>query len=405
MNINELRKDFPILSQKIYGHNLVYLDNAATTQKPQCVLDSVMKFYTVYNSNIHRGVHYLSEKATEIYENARLKVKDFINAKSRSEIIFTKGSTEAINTLAYSFSLQYIKPGDELIISEMEHHSNIVPWQLYAQNKGAVIKVLPFDDNGELLLDKLESLITEKTKIICVTFVSNTLGTVNDIEKIIKKAHEHNIPVLVDAAQAIQHLKIDVQRLDCDFLALSGHKIYAETGIGILYGKEKYLEELPPYQGGGDMIKNVSFEKTSYAELPLKFEAGTSNFVGAGSLHTALDYVDRIGIENISQHEKQLLDYATNKVEEIGGITIYGRAKNKVSVLSFNVDGAHNYDVGMILDKLGIAVRTGQHCTEPIMTHFSIPGTVRASFALYNTFEEVDRLVEGIKRAKKMLVG
>jgi len=405
MNINELRKDFPILSQKIYGHNLVYLDNAATTQKPQCVLDSVMKFYTVYNSNIHRGVHYLSEKATEIYENARLKVKDFINAKSRSEIIFTKGSTEAINTLAYSFSLKYIKPGDELIISEMEHHSNIVPWQLYAQNKGAVIKVLPFDDNGELLLDKLESLITEKTKIICVTFVSNTLGTVNDIEKIIKKAHEHNIPVLVDAAQAIQHLKIDVQRLDCDFLALSGHKIYAETGIGILYGKEKYLEELPPYQGGGDMIKNVSFEKTTYAELPLKFEAGTSNFVGAGSLHTALDYVDRIGIENISQHEKQLLDYATNKVEEIGGITIYGRAKNKVSVLSFNVDGAHNYDVGMILDKLGIAVRTGQHCTEPIMTHFSIPGTVRASFALYNTFEEVDRLVEGIKRAKKMLVG
>ncbi len=405
MNINELRKDFPILSQKIYGHNLVYLDNAATTQKPQCVLDSVMKFYTVYNSNIHRGVHYLSEKATEIYENARLKVKDFINAKSRSEIIFTKGSTEAINTLAYSFSLKYIKPGDELIISEMEHHSNIVPWQLYAQNKGAVIKVLPFDNNGELLLDKLESLITEKTKIICVTFVSNTLGTVNDIEKIIKKAHEHNIPVLVDAAQAIQHLKIDVQRLDCDFLALSGHKIYAETGIGILYGKEKYLEELPPYQGGGDMIKNVSFEKTTYAELPLKFEAGTSNFVGAGSLHTALDYVDRIGIENISQHEKQLLDYATNKVEEIGGITIYGRAKNKVSVLSFNVDGAHNYDVGMILDKLGIAVRTGQHCTEPIMTHFSIPGTVRASFALYNTFEEVDRLVEGIKRAKKMLVG
>ena len=405
MNINELRKDFPILSQKIYGHNLVYLDNAATTQKPQCVLDSVMKFYTVYNSNIHRGVHYLSEKATEIYENARLKVKDFINAKSRSEIIFTKGSTEAINTLAYSFSLKYIKPGDELIISEMEHHSNIVPWQLYAQNKGAVIKVLPFDNNGELLLDKLESLITEKTKIICVTFVSNTLGTVNDIEKIIKKAHEHNIPVLVDAAQAIQHLKIDVQRLDCDFLALSGHKIYAETGIGILYGKEKYLEELPPYQGGGDMIKNVSFEKTTYAELPLKFEAGTSNFVGAGSLHTALDYVDRIGIENIFQHEKQLLDYATNKVEEIGGITIYGRAKNKVSVLSFNVDGAHNYDVGMILDKLGIAVRTGQHCTEPIMTHFSIPGTVRASFALYNTFEEVDRLVEGIKRAKKMLVG
>ena len=405
MNINDIRKDFPILNQKIYGYDLVYFDNAATTQKPQCVLDSIMKFYTQYNSNIHRGVHYLSEKATEIYEAARLKVKDFINAKSRTEIIFTKGSTEAINTLAYSFSQRYINAGDELIISEMEHHSNIVPWQLYAQNKGAIIKVLPFNDNGELLLDQLENLITERTKIVCVTFASNTLGTVNDVEKIIKTAHVHGIPVLVDAAQAIQHIKIDVQKLDCDFLALSGHKIYAETGIGILYGKEKFLEELPPYQGGGDMIKNVSFAKTTYAELPLKFEAGTSNFVGAGSLHTALDYVDSIGLENIAAHEAEILTYATQKVEQIGGITIYGRAKNKVSVLSFNIDGAHHYDTGMILDKLGIAVRTGTHCTEPIMQHFGITGTVRASFALYNTFEEVDRLVEGIVRAKKMLVG
>lgn len=405
MNINDIRKDFPILNQKIYGHDLVYFDNAATTQKPQCVLDSIMKFYTQYNSNIHRGVHYLSEKATEIYEAARLKVKDFINAKSRTEIIFTKGSTEAINTLAYSFSQRYINAGDELIISEMEHHSNIVPWQLYAQNKGAVIKVLPFNDNGELLLDQLENLITERTKIVCVTFASNTLGTVNDVEKIIKTAHAHGIPVLVDAAQAIQHIKIDVQKLDCDFLALSGHKIYAETGIGILYGKEKFLDEMPPYQGGGDMIKNVSFAKTTYAELPLKFEAGTSNFVGAGSLHTALDYVDSIGLENIAAHEAEILTYATQKVEQIGGITIYGRAKNKVSVLSFNIDGAHHYDTGMILDKLGIAVRTGTHCTEPIMQHFGITGTVRASFALYNTFEEVDRLVEGILRAKKMLVG
>lgn len=405
MNINDIRKDFPILNQKIYGYDLVYFDNAATTQKPQCVLDSIMKFYTQYNSNIHRGVHYLSEKATEIYEAARLKVKDFINAKSRTEIIFTKGSTEAINTLAYSFSQRYINAGDELIISEMEHHSNIVPWQLYAQNKGAVIKVLPFNDNGELLLDQLENLITERTKIVCVTFASNTLGTVNDVESIIKTAHAHGIPVLVDAAQAIQHIKIDVQKLDCDFLALSGHKIYAETGIGILYGKEKFLDEMPPYQGGGDMIKNVSFAKTTYAELPLKFEAGTSNFVGAGSLHTALDYVDSIGLENIAAHEAEILTYATQKVEQIGGITIYGRAKNKVSVLSFNIDGAHHYDTGMILDKLGIAVRTGTHCTEPIMQHFGITGTVRASFALYNTFEEVDRLVEGIIRAKKMLVG
>lgn len=405
MNINDIRKDFPILNQKIYGHDLVYFDNAATTQKPQCVLDSIMKFYTQYNSNIHRGVHYLSEKATEIYEAARLKVKDFINAKSRTEIIFTKGSTEAINTLAYSFSQRYINAGDELIISEMEHHSNIVPWQLYAESRGAVIKVLPFDDNGELLLDKLESLISPKTKIVCVTFASNTLGTVNDVERIIKTAHSHGVPVLVDAAQAIQHIKIDVQKLDCDFLALSGHKIYAETGIGILYGKEKFLDEMPPYQGGGDMIKNVSFAKTTYAELPLKFEAGTSNFVGAGSLHTALDYVDSIGLENIAAHEAEILTYATQKVEQIGGITIYGRAKNKVSVLSFNIDGAHHYDTGMILDKLGIAVRTGTHCTEPIMQHFGITGTVRASFALYNTFEEVDRLVEGILRAKKMLVG
>ena len=405
MNINDIRKDFPILNQKIYGHDLVYFDNAATTQKPQCVLDSIMKFYTQYNSNIHRGVHYLSEKATEIYEAARMKVKEFINAKSRTEIVFTKGSTEAINTLAYSFSQRYINAGDELIISEMEHHSNIVPWQLYAESRGAVIKVLPFDNNGELLLDKLESLISPKTKIVCVTFASNTLGTVNDVERIIKTAHSHGIPVLVDAAQAIQHIKIDVQKLDCDFLALSGHKIYAETGIGILYGKEKFLDEMPPYQGGGDMIKNVSFAKTTYAELPLKFEAGTSNFVGAGSLHTALDYVDSIGLENIAAHEAEILTYATQKVEQIGGITIYGRAKNKVSVLSFNIDGAHHYDTGMILDKLGIAVRTGTHCTEPIMQHFGITGTVRASFALYNTFEEVDRLVEGIVRAKKMLVG
>ena len=404
MNITEIRKDFPILSQKIYGHDLVYFDNAATTQKPQCVLDSIIKFYTVYNSNIHRGVHYLSEKATEIYEAARLKVKDFINARSRTEIVFTKGSTEAINTLAYSFSQRFINPGDELIISEMEHHSNIVPWQLYAQSKGAIIKVLPFDDNGELLINQLNNLITEKTKIVCVTFASNTLGTINDVEQIIKTAHSHGIPVLVDAAQAIQHLKIDVQKLDCDFLALSGHKIYGETGIGILYGKEKYLEELPPYQGGGDMIKNVSFAKTTYAELPLKFEAGTSNFVGAGSLHTALDYVDKIGIENIAAHETQLLQYATDKVSAIDGITIYGKAKNKVSVLSFNIDGAHHYDAGMILDKLGIAVRTGTHCTEPIMNHFGITGTIRASFALYNTFQEIDALVEGINKAKKMLL-
>jgi len=403
MDIEKIRKDFPILSQTVYGKPLVYLDNAATTQKPQCVIDRIVEFYTQYNANIHRGVHYMAEKATEVYEAARLKVKEFINAKSRTEIVFTKGSTEAMNTLAYSFGEAYIHEGDEIIISEMEHHSNIVPWQLMAGRKNAKIKVLPFDDNGELIEGALESLISEKTKIVCVTYVSNTLGTVNNVAEIIKTAHKHGIPVLVDAAQAIQHIRIDVQKLDCDFLALSGHKIYAETGIGVLYGKEKFLDEMPPYQGGGDMIKTVSFELTTYADLPLKFEAGTSNFVGAGSLHTALDYVDSLGLENIAAYEAELLDYATKKVTEIEGITIYGKAKRKVSVLSFNINGAHPYDVGMILDKLGIAVRTGTHCTEPIMKHFGIPGTVRASFAPYNTFQEIDTLCEGILRAKRML--
>ncbi len=404
MDVQNIRKDFPILSQKIYGHDLVYLDNAATTQKPQCVLDSIMKFYTQYNSNIHRGVHYLSEKATEIYEAARLKVKDFINAKSRTEIVFTKGSTEAINMLAYSFGEAYVQTGDEIIVSEMEHHSNIVPWQLMCGRKGAKLKVLPFNDKGELLTAELGKIITPKTKLICVTYVSNTLGTINPVQGIIYQAHLHGIPVLVDAAQAIQHVKIDVQKLDCDFLALSGHKIYAETGIGVLYAKEDYLDKMPPYQGGGDMIKNVSFDGSTWAELPLKFEAGTSNFVGAGSLHAALDYVETIGLSNIAEYEKQLLDYASQKISSIDGITIYGNASKKASIISFNINGAHHYDVGMVLDKLGIAVRTGTHCTEPIMKHYSITGTVRASFAMYNTFEEIDVLVEGIKKAKKMLV-
>ncbi|MCQ2976112.1 MAG: cysteine desulfurase [Bacteroidales bacterium] len=404
MDIELIREEFPILKQKIYGNKqLVYLDNAATTQKPKCVIDSISNFYSVFNSNIHRGVHYLSEKATEIYENARLKVQQFINAKSRTEIVFTKGSTDALNLMAFSFGEAYIKEGDEVIVSEMEHHSNIVPWQLMCQRKKAVLKVIPFDDNGELILSELDKLISEKTKIVCVTYVSNTLGTVNPIETIISKAHSFGIPVLIDAAQAIQHTAIDVQKLDCDFLALSGHKIYAETGIGVLYAKEKYLDEMPPYQGGGDMIKTVSFSGSTWAELPLKFEAGTSNFVGAGSLHTALDYVDRIGLKNIQNHEAELLKYATQKLDEIGNITIYGRAKNKAAAISFNVDGAHHYDVGMILDKMGVAVRTGTHCTEPIMQHFGITGTVRASFALYNTFEEIDILAEAVIRAKKML--
>lgn len=403
MDIEKIRKDFPILETKVYGKPLVYLDNAATTQKPQCVLDSIMKFYTQYNSNIHRGVHYLSEKATEIYEAARLKVKDFINAKSRTEIVFTKGSTEAINMLAYSFGEAFINPGDEIIVSEMEHHSNIVPWQLMCQRKGAVLKMLPFNDKGDLLTAELGKIITPKTKLICVTYVSNTLGTVNSVQGIIYQAHLHGIPVLVDAAQAIQHVKINVQKLDCDFLALSGHKIYAETGIGVLYAKEDYLDKMPPYQGGGDMIKNVSFEGSTWAELPLKFEAGTSNFVGAGSLHTALDYVDSIGLENIAAYENSLLKYATEKIENIGDVTIYGNSDKKASIISFNINGVHHYDAGMVLDKLGIAVRTGTHCTEPIMKHYNITGTIRASFAMYNTFNEIDTLVEGIEKAKKML--
>lgn len=403
-DINKTRLDFPILSRLIYNKPLVYLDNAATTQKPQCVIDDVVKFYTQYNSNIHRGVHFLAEKATEIYENARIRVKEFINASSRTEIVFTKGSTDAINLLAYSFGERYINKGDEIIISEMEHHSDIVPWQLMCERKGAKIVVLPFNNNGEINPDALTGLITDKTKLVCVTYVSNTLGTVNHIQSIIYQAHLHEIPVLIDAAQAVQHFKIDVQKTDCDFLVLSGHKIYAETGIGVLYAKENYLDEMPPYQGGGDMIKNVSFSGSTWAELPLKFEAGTSNFVGAGSLHTALNYIESIGLDNIKAHESELLKYATEEIDKIDGITVYGRAKNKASVLSFNINGAHHYDTGMILDKLGIAVRTGTHCTEPIMQHFGITGTVRASFALYNTFEEVDILINGIRKAQKMLL-
>ena len=402
MDLAKIRADFPILNQEIYGKPYVYLDNGATTQKPTQVLEAVKSFYEQTNSNIHRGVHLLSEQSTEAYENARETVRAFINAEHVHEIIFTKGTTDSINTVAFSFGEQYVNEGDEVIVSEMEHHSNIVPWQMLCDRKKAVLKVLPFDDNGELKLDVLEELITDKTKILAVTQVSNSLGTVNPIKEIIEIAHKRNVSVLIDGAQGIQHTAIDVQDLDCDFYVFSGHKIYAETGIGVLYGKEKYLNEIPPYQGGGDMIESVSFEKTEYAKLPFKFEAGTNNYVGAVSLATAIDYVSEIGIDSIATHEAELLAYATQKLETIEGLRIYGKAAHKTSVISFLIDGVHAYDMGMMLDKMGIAVRTGSHCTQPVMQHFDIQGTVRASFSFYNSKEDVDRLYAGVVRIKKM---
>ena len=402
ININKIRSDFPVLDQKIYGKDFVYLDNGATTQKPVQVIDVVSAFYRESNSNIHRGVHYLSEKATELYEDARRKVQKFIRAKHEHEVIFTKGTTDSINLVAFSFGERYVKEGDEILISAMEHHSNIVPWQMLCERKKAVLKVIPFDENGELELEKFNDLISEKTRMLAITHVSNAMGTVNPIKEIIQMAHRANIPVLVDGAQSIQHFKIDVQDLDCDFFVFSGHKIYSETGIGVLYGKEKFLKEIPPYQGGGDMVDRVSFEKTTYLESPFKFEAGTANYVGAVSLGAAIDYVNDIGLDNIRQYEKELLYYATENLQAIGGVTIYGNANMKSSVISFLINNIHHYDIGMILDKMGIAVRTGTHCAQPVMDCFGITGTVRASIAVYNTREDIDKLVEGVKKVKEM---
>lgn len=399
---NKYRQDFPILSEKIYGKALVYFDNAATTQTPTQVTDIMVEYYNKYNSNIHRGVHYLSNKSTEGAENARLKVQNFINAEHSHEVIFTAGTTESVNLLANSFGECYISEGDEVIVSEMEHHSNIVPWQMLCQRKKATLKVLPFNDNGELMIDKLPELITDRTKILAVNHISNSLGTINPIKEIIDFAHSKNVPVLIDAAQSIQHKKIDVQALDADFLVFSGHKLYGPTGIGVLYGKEKFLNEMPPWQGGGEMIQEVTFEKTTYNELPFKFEAGTPNYIDAIGLGAAIDYVEAIGLDEIDTYEQELLEYATEKFEAIPGMKIYGTAKNKTSVISFLIDGIHFYDMGMLLDQMGIAVRTGTHCTEPIMQHFGIEGTVRASFAFYNTKEEIDALLAGIEKVCKM---
>ena len=402
LNINKIKQDFPILSQKIHGKELVYLDNGATTQKPIQVIEKVKSFYSEINSNIHRGVHYLSNKSTEEYENARETVKGFINANSIKEVIFTKGTTEAINLVAFSFGEAFVNEGDEVIISETEHHSNIVPWQMMCDRKGAKLKVIPVKESGELYIDKYKKLLSSKTKLVSVAHVANSIGIINPIKKIIDEAHKIGARVLIDGAQAIQHLKVDVQELDCDFYAFSGHKIYAETGTGVLFGKKNLLEKLQPYQGGGDMIKTVSFEKTEYAELPLKFEAGTANYVGATSMAEAIKYLKNIGLEEIKKHESEILKYATQKLSEVDGLKIIGKSENKTSAISFILEGIHHYDAGLILDKLGIAVRTGTHCAEPTMKHFGITGTIRASFALYNTTEDIDKLIAGLQKVKIM---
>jgi cysteine desulfurase/selenocysteine lyase len=403
-NVDKIRQDFPILQMQINGKPLVYFDNAATTQKPKAVMDTLVKYYSETNSNVHRGVHFLSEKATNAYEASRKTVQKFINASKTEEIIFVRGTTEGINLVAKSYGLRNIKENDEIIVTTLEHHSNIVPWQMLCEHTGAKLKVVPINKKGEIIFDDFKSLINEKTKFISVAYISNSLGTINPVKKIIELAHSHNIPVLIDGAQAVQHVKIDVQELDCDFFAFSGHKIYGPTGIGILYGKEKFLESMPPYMGGGDMIKNVSFEKTTYNELPYKFEAGTPNIAGSIGLASALNYVSDIGIENIAKYEHELLEYGTKQMCEIENMRIIGTADEKASVISFLVGKTHPYDVGTLLDQLGIAVRTGVHCTEPLMKFLKIPGTVRASLAFYNTKEEIDLLVKAVKRTQTMLI-
>ncbi len=397
-DVMKIRENFPILRTLVHGKPLCYLDNAATNQKPLQVIDTLTEYYTSMNSNIHRGVHTLSEKATSAFEGARLKVKNFINAGSVKEIIFTRGTTESINLVSNSYGRSNLNEGDEILITGMEHHSNIVPWQLIAAEKNAVLKAAPITDSGELILEEFEKLITERTKIISVVYVSNTLGTINPVEKIIEIAHRHGVPVLLDAAQAVSHIPVDVQRLDCDFFAFSGHKLYGPTGIGVLYGKEKILEQMPPFMGGGDMISKVTFTKTTYNELPFKFEAGTSNIADAIGLGAAIDYVNSIGLNSISKYEKQVLDYATNELSDIEGLRIIGTAPMKSSVISFVLKNVHPHDVGTFLDYEGIAVRTGHHCTQPLMDRFNIPATSRASFAMYNTIEEADILVQGVKK-------
>ncbi|AWK03808.1 cysteine desulfurase CsdA [Flavobacterium crocinum] len=402
LDIQKIRADFPILSQTVNGKPLVYFDNGATSQKPQVVIDAEVKYYNEINANIHRGVHTLSQLATDAYEISRGKVKDHINAKHAHEVLFTSGTTHGINLVANGFA-SILKPGDEVVVSSLEHHSNIVPWQMLCEKTGATLKVIPIDENGELIISEFDALLSDKTKIVTVNHISNALGVINPIKYIIDKAHAVGAAVLIDGAQAVPHLKPNVQELDCDFYAFSGHKMCGPTGTGILYGKEEWLNKLPPYQGGGEMIKEVTFEKTTYAELPHKFEAGTPNIAGGIVLGTAIDYLNEIGFDKIHEYENELLEHATKRLNEIEGIRIYGNTKNKASVVSFNIDGIHPYDVGSIIDKLGIAVRTGHHCAQPIMNFFCIPGTIRASFSFYNTKEEIDLMVDAVKKAQTML--
>ena len=403
LDIHTIRKDFPILNELVSGKKLVYFDNAATTQKPRQVIGAITDYYSAYNANIHRGIHHLAEKATAAFEATRKTVKTFLNAASTDEIIFTYGTTDSINLVANTFGWKFIGEGDEIIISTLEHHSNIVPWQMLCEKTGAILKIIPINEEGELLMDDYKKLLTDRTKLVSVIHVSNALGTINPIKSIIDEAHKVGAKVLIDGAQACSHIDIDVQALDVDFYALSAHKLFGPTGVGVLYGKKALLEAMPPYRGGGEMIKEVSFEKTTYADLPYKFEAGTPNIADVMAFKFAIDYINTIGKDNIAEHENQLLEYATQQLEEIPGLKIIGKAKEKVSVISFVLENIHPQDIGIILDQQGIAIRTGHHCTQPLMQRFNIPGTARASFSVYNTFEEVDALIAGIKKVQKLL--
>ncbi len=403
VDVEKIRADFPILEESVYGKPLVYLDNGATSQRPLPVIDRMTEYYLKYNSNVHRGVHYLSNKCTDANEAARREVQRFVHAASEKEIVFTRGTTEAINLVAYTFGEAFVEEGDEVIVTEMEHHANIVPWQMLCERKKALLKVVPFDEKGELRLDVYEKLLNERVKLVGVAYVSNVLGTVNPVREMIARAHAVGAKVLIDAAQAIAHLPVDVQDLDCDFLAFSGHKIYGPTGVGVLYGKESLLQQMPPWQGGGEMISEVRFEKTTYNELPFKFEAGTPDFIGIVGLGEALKYIGQIGVAEAGEYEQELLHYATEQMKQIPRLRIFGEARHKASVISFQIDGIHHFDLGTLLDQMGIAVRTGQLCAEPVMQHYGVTGMVRASLAVYNTKAEIDKLCEGLRKVEKML--
>jgi cysteine desulfurase / selenocysteine lyase len=405
LDVQKIREDFPILREEVYGKPLVYLDNGATTQKPLPVIDCINDFHCHRNSSIHRGVHYLSEQATDAYENARKTMQEFIHARHPHEIIFTPGTTASINGVAFSFGERFVHPGDEILITEMEHHANIVPWQMMCERKKAMLNVIPFSDDGLLQTDRLENMIHDKTRLIAIIHASNTLATINPVKQIIALAHRYDVPVLVDGAQSVPHMNIDVQEMDCDFFVFSGHKMYGPTGIGVLFGKEKWLEEIPPFQGGGDMVDVVTFEKTTYNQLPFKFEAGTMNFVGAIGMARAAEYLVSAGLTAVAAHEHDLLEYAVKRMDDLGYIVIYGRAPEKASLVTFNLQGIHPYDAGMVLDKMGIAVRTGTHCAQPVMQHYGIDGNIRASFAIYNTKDEIDSLIKGIEKVRSLFGG